>query len=1623
MFRKLALKLIMLLFVSTLFYEVNGQQDPNSLSFDGTDDYVNLGNSSLLRPTDELFIEAWVYLNNWNATTTQYIISNADTAGYYFKVENGSLIAGVYRNGSFGEAIADVSSLTGWHHVAMYFDGEFINLYVDASMQNYDDAGGYFPIEYNTNNNTVIGANYDGNSGFLNGQIDELKIWSVSRSISAATMNIETNPSTSGLVAYYRFNQGIAGGDNTAITTVTDLSVNALHGTLVNFGLNGSSSNFVAGKALRPINQASMVSPTDNQSNQITFSWTRPGTNKGGNGIKVFMKANATSGSATPIDGTNYTANSVFGSGQQIGTSGWYCVYDGTGTSATVTGLNAGTAYRIHVFEYQLVVGQPIRYCTSTATSNPLTTYTLFPAPTTQASNLVFSNITTSSMQINWTRGNGSNCIVFVKQTNTGEPTPVDRTTYSASSVFGSGSQIGTTGWYCVYKGTGTSVTVTGLNAGQTYRVMVLEYNGPVGFESYQTSTSTGNPANQMTQFSAPTIQASQIIITDLSTSGASVYLTRGNGNKVAIFMAQATSGTAQPVDNTTYTANSSFGDGDQIGSTGWYCVYNGTDNYVYVSNLQVATTYRVMACEYNGNVGEEVYNTSTATDNPVNFETESNPPTTQATDVSFSSITSNSATASWTRGDGQYCAAFIYLGTTGSASPLENSTYAANAAYGLGTQIGSSGWYCVYNGTGNTVNLTGLSSNKTYRLSVIEYNGSPGHEKYLNLTASNNPSNFTTLSSGPTVQASNITFPAVGSDTIRISWTRGNGANCIVFAKIGNSGTALPVDGTTYTANEIFQNGTQIGSTGWYCIYKGTGNTVTMRGLIPNTSYQVMVCEFNGSAGSEQYNSNTASNNPRYQLTDFATPTAQASNVSFSNVTNSSFTVSWTNGNGSTRAVFIKAGTDGTASPVNGTTYTPNTQFGSGTQIGTTGWYCIYNGTGNSVNVTGLTTLTTYRVMVCEYNGTAGKQKYNINTSSNNPANQTTTAPSSITQASNISYSSVTNNSFTVSWTRGNGSACAVFVRNAYSGTAIPLDNTTYTASSTFGAGDQIGTSGWYCVYNGTGNSVTVTGLSSASIYNVMVCEYVGSSGSETYATNTATNNPRSQLTTPYTTWSGTSWSNGSPDANTAAVIAGNFSEATNVVCKTLIINSNITMLVQPGNTLTVYTDLVNNGTLRLVSPNNMNAAGSLITYGNITNNKTMIAERYITQGTLDPSNYEWHFTGSPVGEFQVQTVFLGDYVYEYNESSNTWVSLKTQDLIRNGKGYMVKTLKTGGKVITYRGTFNTGSISYNLTNTFSSADYGYNLVTNPYPSAIDWNASSGWTKTNISNTIWIWNSSTSNYATWNGFVGVNGGSRYIPACQAFMVKVNDGVSSGTLAMNNNVRVHSSQSSMRYQSDNIQLIRLVAENNEGYNDETVVFNGMPNLTANKLFSPNPNVPQIYSNYKGRDASILAVDKMYDKLSIPIAYRLAENSSGENQITVNELTFDTSEFKLFLVDKVTNDTVPVIDQMKYTFYSMNNESTRWFELVFYRKNASSTIVNQIDNSQKIRVWSFSNKVFVDLPFNKHITVGIYNMLGEKILHKSINRAGITTIELIKGGIYIVKIDGEEQLVKKIFIQK
>lgn len=186
----------------------------------------------------------------------------------------------------------------------------------------------------------------------------------------------------------------------------------------------------------------------------------------------------------------------------------------------------------------------------------------------TQASAIQVTAVKSDQYTVSWSSGNGAARIVFMKQGSGDPEIPDDKTTYNASTVFGAGSQIGSSGWYCVYKSTGTNVTVTGLTPATNYRAVVYEYFGNTGAEYYFTFYNSSNLTDQV----------SGIVLSDVDIHVANSVIT----------------GTTTDMQ---YSLNSTDGtDGD------WYdCLETSTsvtfsEGDVYIRQKSITSNYRLVA-------------------------------------------------------------------------------------------------------------------------------------------------------------------------------------------------------------------------------------------------------------------------------------------------------------------------------------------------------------------------------------------------------------------------------------------------------------------------------------------------------------------------------------------------------------------------------------------------------------------------------------------------------------------------------------------------------------------------------------------------------------------------------------------------------------------------------------------------------------------------------------------------------------------------------------------------------------------------------------------------------------------------------------------------------------------
>ncbi len=282
------------------------------------------------------------------------------------------------------------------------------------------------------------------------------------------------------------------------------------------------------------------------------------------------------------------------------------------------------------------------------------------------------------------------------------------------------------------------------------------------------------------------------------------------------------------------------------------------------------------------------------------------------------------------------------------------------------------------------------------------------------------------------------------------------------------------------------------------------------------------------------------------------------------------------------------------------------------------------------------------------------------------------------------------------------------------------------------------------------------------------------------------------------------------------------------------------------------------------------------------------------------------------------------GDLINDINDGYVDFPSAANSEVFSPGRGY---TLFVRGNLLSsalwnLRGPINQGNVAaVALPSTFTSsgtpANDGWNLVGNPYASTIDWNAAAGWTKTNVGGTIYVRDNATGLFATWNGSVGVNGGTRYIPIGQAFWIQA---TAAPTLSANENVKVAGQQTTFLKEAALTDLLRITMVKGT-LRDETVIHfrndaaAGYDAETDSRKFGNSTfNLSSILST-----GEVLAINSSPFTCAQPVKLNIANAAAGTYVLEFSEMETFNSEVDITLVDNFLNKTIEITATNQYTF--------------------------------------------------------------------------------------------------------
>lgn len=435
----------------------------------------------------------------------------------------------------------------------------------------------------------------------------------------------------------------------------------------------------------------------------------------------------------------------------------------------------------------------------------------------------------------------------------------------------------------------------------------------------------------------------------------------------------------------------------------------------------------------------------------------------------------------------------------------------------------------------------------------------------------------------------------------------------------------------------------------------------------------------------------------------------------------------------------------------------------------------------------------------------------------------------------------------------------------------------------------------------------------------------------------------------------------------------------------------------------------------------------GSGSTTGNLRFFKTVWGNKYhyISSPITGRTANDWN-DNVPIGSGASSKLYTYD---ETSVDSNKLVGwtpvVGTGTAIQDMKGYALY-FKLYNTVLDVTGAYNHSATftSPTLTNTpsttpvFKPASDGWNLMGNPYPTVLDWDAPSGWTKTGLDNAIYFWDPANNRYASYVSGAGTNGGTRYIPSMQGFWVKVTASGGTGSLSMNNNVRTISANPGIYRLASDADVLKIQVDNG-GVTDEAIV-RFMDHVSP--AFDCQSDAYKMMNEGATPSVYTVSMDDHYSVNSLPYALDSAMIPVHVNAPLAGNYTFriDVSGFNeeeaLYFQDLELGIIQELRKNPQYTCQlPIGKQEGRFF--ISYKKNkvVLSTGVAKDQNNAGIEVLAYQQTISVLFHDMKptHSDVAVYDASGKLIYEIDDVKVSGGEIEFglpfVQTGIYIVKV--------------
>lgn len=575
-------------------------------------------------------------------------------------------------------------------------------------------------------------------------------------------------------------------------------------------------------------------------------------------------------------------------------------------------------------------------------------------------------------------------------------------------------------------------------------------------------------------------------------------------------------------------------------------------------------------------------------------------------------------------------------------------------------------------------------------------------------------------------------------------------------------------------------------------------------------------------------------------------------------------------------------------------------------------------------------------------------------------------------------------------------------------------------------------------------------------------------SSGLGTFSINDFSfNGVVSPLPCAFTTvWNGLMWSNGVPDLTAEVIIDGDYdtSISGSFSACSLTVNAGAGLTIGNETFVEVINHVVVSGELLVDTKGSFVQIDKNGTFTLNANGNSIVRK----ETALKNAWYYYTYWSSPVSGQTIADAFpntdsnrrfwfnTANY-YDGNgdgvdDDGNDWVIAPGSSVMTPGVGYIATSSRLGPypstDIVTFSGYFNTGNISRNIVYNATNAS-SWNLIGNPYPSALDFDAFYAANSDIINGVAYFWshhspplstnpgnqalNFSQDDYAMYvtgvgAGIAGASGviPTQYIPSCQGFFVvglatrnavftnamRKADGANNSQFFKDSNSKKNDEKNKLwiNLTSDNGVFNQILTAYVDGAtNEDDGLSYDAPRILANNyaaaLYSQIEHSPKKFA-VQGKDVTSLDANET-------IRLGFATNISAETVYTLSIaqlqgdfLTHNTIYLRDNLLDKVHN-----LSEADYIFTSEVGEFNDRFVVIF--NNPSESIDDLVAETNTLKIIEVSDDQVTFMVYNNVTikSVSIFDVMGRELYRFKGNSSEETyLLTNLKNSIYIARVE-------------